>query len=60
MAICTSWKGSALVAKILTHSQGKAPICVMNITDDYCNIYSGANIATASSVTEVQKVKSNV
>ena len=32
-------KGSALVAKTLTHSQGKVPIRVMNVTDDYCNIY---------------------
>ena len=52
-------KGSALVAKTLTHSQVKLPIRVMNVTDDYCNIYSGTNIATASSVTEVQKVKSS-
>ena len=36
-------KGSTLVAKILTHSQEKVPIRVMNITDAYCNIYSGAN-----------------
>ena len=31
----------------------------MNVKDDYCNIYSGTNIATASLVTEVQKVKSS-
>ena len=51
--------GSALVAKTLIHSQGKVPIRVMNVTDEYCNIYSGTNIATASPVTEVQKVKTS-
>ena len=52
-------KGSALVAKTLIHSQGKVPIRVMNVTDEYCNIYSGTNIARASPVTEVQKVKTS-
>ena len=36
------------------------PIRVMNMTDEYCNIYSGTNTATASPVTEVQKVKTSV
>ena len=31
----------------------------MNVTDEYCNIYSGTNIARASPVTEVQKVKTS-
>ena len=52
-------KGSALVAKTLIHSQGKVPIRVMNVTDEYCNIYSGTNIARASPVTEIQKVKTS-
>ena len=51
--------GSALVAKTLIHSQGKVPIRVMNVTDEYCNIYSGTNIARASPVSEVQKVKTS-
>ena len=52
-------ENGALVAKTLIHSQGKVPIRVMNVTDEYCNIYSGTNIARASPVTEVQKVKTS-
>ena len=51
-------RGSALVAKSLSYSQTEIPVRVMNITDEICQIYPGTNIAKASSVVEVQNVKS--
>ena len=53
-------KGSALVAKSLSYSQNEIPVRVMNITDEMCQIYPGTNIAKASSVVEVQNVKSKM
>ena len=53
-------KGSALVAKSLSYSQNEIPVRVMNITDAMCQIYPGTNIAKASSVVEVQNVKSKI
>ena len=50
-------KGKALVARTLTFSQDRVPIRVMNMTDEVCDIYPGTNLAKASSVSEVQKVK---
>ncbi|MCG8048996.1 MAG: reverse transcriptase domain-containing protein, partial [Candidatus Thiodiazotropha endolucinida] len=50
-------KGKALIARTLTFSQDKVPIRVMNMTDEICDIYPGTNLAKASSVSEVQKVK---
>ena len=53
-------KGSALVTKSLSYSQNEIPVRVMNITDEMCQIYPGTNIAKASSVVEVQNVKSKM
>ena len=53
-------KGSALVAKSLSYSQNEIPVRVMNITDEMCQIYPGTNIAKASSVVEVQNIKSKM
>ena len=53
-------KGSALVAKSLSYSKNEMPVRVMNITDEMCQIYPGTNIAQASSVVEVQSVKSKI
>ena len=50
-------KEKALVARTLTFSQDRVPIRVMNMTDEVCDIYPGTNLAKASSVSEVQKVK---
>ena len=51
-------RGSALVAKSLLYSQTEIPVRVMNITDEICQIYPGTNLAKASSVVEIQNVKS--
>ena len=51
---------NAFVAKTLTYSRNTVPVRLRNVFEEVCNIYPGKNIAKASSVAEVQNVKSKV
>ncbi|MCG7879813.1 MAG: RNase H-like domain-containing protein, partial [Candidatus Thiodiazotropha endolucinida] len=50
-------KGTVLGAKSLTHGRQDLPIRIMNLTNECQTIYEGTHVATASPVTEVQKLK---
>ena len=50
--------GKCIAAKSLVHGRQSIPLRMMNLTNEVHTVYPGTHVATASPVTEVQKLKS--